>query len=64
MGRKLDSEEPVCDFGTGVTKADFQQSGKTADEIFLLINLVKSIAIQTGEALINFVGMPSIPTAL
>ena len=54
----------IRDFGTGVTIADFQQSGNVADKILLLTNLVKSTAIQTGEVLINFVGIPSIPTAL
>jgi len=40
----LDSEEVVCDFGTGVTIADSQQSGKVADKILLLIisNLVRN----------------------
>jgi len=54
----LVSEEAVHDFGTGVTIADFQQSGKVAYKTLLLTNLVKSIVIQTGEALINFVQSP------
>ena len=59
----LKCEEAVYDFGTGVT-ADFQQSGKVAYKTLLLTNLIKSIAIQTGEALINFVGISSTPIAL
>jgi len=47
-----------------VTIADFQQSGTIADKTLLLISLVTRIAILTGEALTNFAGMPSTPTAL
>ena len=64
MGRKLDNDELLRDFGIGVTTADFQQSGKTAEETLLLINLVKSTAMHKGEALTNFAGIPSTPTAL
>jgi len=39
MGQKFDIGKPVCDFGTGVTKTDFQQSaGKTADKIVELFH--------------------------
>ena len=59
---KIGQKKFLLDFKTGVMIADFQQSGKTEHEIFLLISRIRSVAILTGEALINLVGIASAPS--